>query len=102
MRKEFAERKKYKRIEEDDLLDFETVEEIDDPYAFMATKDEVSSDEEFKAPEVKTCFQREKILSLLGKRPADKPLEAPKEEIKVPTGSSKGLPIADYSDSDSN
>ena len=56
LRKEFAEKKKYKRIEEDDLADFETVEEIDNPYALMETKDEASSDEEFKVPEVLSCF----------------------------------------------
>lgn len=56
LRKEFADKKKYKRIEEEDLADFETVEEIDNPYILMETKDEVSSDEEFKAPEVLSCF----------------------------------------------
>lgn len=56
LRKEFAEKKKYRRLEEENLADFETVEEIDDPYAFLGQKEDSSSDEEFKAPEVKTCF----------------------------------------------
>lgn len=36
LRQEFADKKKYKRIEDDDdLADFETVVDIDDPYALL-------------------------------------------------------------------
>ena len=58
--------------------DFETVVDIDDPYALLAlTNVEVESssdEEEFKAPEPKSFFGKPKIFSLLGKRPANKPI----------------------------
>jgi glutaredoxin len=59
-RKEFAEKKKYRRLDEDEIADFETVVDIDDPYALMeeVKGGQISSDsdEEFKVPQVKSNF----------------------------------------------
>jgi succinate dehydrogenase flavin-adding protein (antitoxin of CptAB toxin-antitoxin module) len=46
LRKEFAEKLKYRRLEDEDLDDFETVVEIDDPYALLATPPNEPQEEE--------------------------------------------------------
>lgn len=95
------EKRKYRRLEEEEVADFETAVDIDDPYAIFDEEEKAQSSdeeqEEFKAPV--EASKTQKLISLLGKRPAQNPVA----ELETQTSKvMKGLPIADYADSESD